>query len=636
MRGNRGHRLLGSCVPIVGGALLWPTLLWPTSLRASELRFSQTTAGQVVATGNTLGLSKAFGANGPGIEDSIGTFITLDAASVDAVPAPPAGNPWPAGTTNDWTQNGSDATLTLPLDAEVLYAELVWGGSTVYDTENVTAFLDDPVTLSFGGDSTLVDPDPATALDIAQMAASGFFANYYMRSADVTDFVTAHGAGTYAAAGVPATQTTTINSLNAAGWSLLVAYRDSTQPIRNLTIFVGGSFVDEDSIEDYDFAGFCTPPSGPFEGRAVVSTIEGDADLTGDGFQIAESGAGPFVALSGPNNPVSNFFCSQLNDDAGQLDMSGTFGNVNQNAAGGFNVVGGRQGWDVTTVSLSSATNQLDNGQTTAVLRATTTGDSFVPTAVGFAIAVNAPSFADDGNTASGDPLELAIGESSTITVTLHNGGLVDATDVAFRVALPAGLDLAAFATDGVAGDVDGNPVDTAGLAAGVAVGDVAVEQTLQLELEVTAVAAPAMGNTWSIVPQWEYDYVSCVGEAPLTEPHGLAPIFITYDPSGAGSGSGDGSGSASASGGLDDTAGGGASSGGVSEGGSDGASAGDTTAGNGDGTGPLVLSASSTAGEGEGSDGCGCRSDGRGPSPWPLLLVAPLVVRRRRRPTGA
>lgn len=616
-------------MPIIVGALVWPTLLWPTSLRASELRFSQTTAGQVVATGNTLGLSKAFAQNGPGIEDSIGTFITLDGASVDSVPAPPPGNPWPAGTTNDWTANGSAATLTLPLDAEVLYAELVWGGSTVYDTEDVTAYLDDPVTLSFGGDSTLADPDPSTALDIAELAATGFQANYYMRSADVTDFVAAHGAGVYATLGVPATQTTTINSLNAAGWSLLVAYRDSTQPIRNLTIFVGGSFVDEESIEDYDFAGFCTPPAGPFEGRAVVSTIEGDADLTGDGFQIAESAAGPFVPLSGPNNPVSNFFCSQLNDSDGQLDPSGTFGNVNQNAAAGFNVVGGRQGWDVTTLGLSSATNQLDNGQTTAVLRATTTGDSFVPTAVGFAIAVNAPSFADRGNGASGDPLELAIGESSTITVDMHNGGLVDATDVVFRIALPTGLDLASFAIDGAAGDGDGNPVDSAGLEAGVAVGDVTVGQMRQIVLEVTAVGAPAMGNTWSVVPQWEYDYVSCVGEPPLTEPHGLAPIFIDYDPSGSGSGTG----SASASGGLDDTAGGADSnSGGASESGSGSASAGDTTEGRGDETGPIVISGSSTAGEGEGSDGCGCRSDRTGPSAWLWLLVAPVALRRRRR----
>jgi uncharacterized repeat protein (TIGR01451 family) len=612
MRGNAAHRLIGSCAPIITGALL---LSMPT--HAAELRFSQTTAGQVVATGNTLGLSKAFGANGPGLEDSIGTFITLDAGSVDAVPAPPPGNPWPPGTTNDWTANGSAATLTLPPYAQVLYAELVWGGSTLYGSENVTAALDDAVTLGFGADTTLVEPDPTTALDIAEIAFTGFAANYYMRSAEVTAFVMAHGTGTYTVEGVPATQTTEINSLNAAGWTLLVAYRDPTQPIRNLTIFVGGSFVDEDSTEDYDFAGFCTPPSGPFSGRAVISTIEGDADLTGDSFQIGESVAGPFVPLAGPNNPVSNFFCSQLNDPDGQLDMSGTFGTVNQNAAGGFNVVGGRQGWDVASVTLESTAGHLDNGQTAAVLRAVTTGDSFVPTAVGFAIAINAPSFTNVGNTASAAPLVLALGESTTVTVDMHNGGLADATSVTFRAALPAGLELASFSIDGNAGDVGGNPVSTAALGAGVPVGTIAASQTRQLVFEVTAVAAPA-GDAWTFVPQWEYDYVSCAGEPPLSEPYNLAPIHIDFDPSG------------SSSAGLDDTAGEGSGEGSASG----GASASDSGSGTDDdaATGPVVLTGTASAGTSEDPSGCGCRSTRPAPGVLLPLLLVPLALRRRRR----
>src|SRR5512139_2095434 len=86
------------------------------------LRFETTQPGNVVATGNTLGLAKQFGLNGPGTEDAIGTFITLDTTSVDDTPANP-GNPWPAGTTELWQDNGSAATLTIPAEATVLYAE---------------------------------------------------------------------------------------------------------------------------------------------------------------------------------------------------------------------------------------------------------------------------------------------------------------------------------------------------------------------------------------------------------------------------------------------------------------------------------------------------------------------------------
>lgn len=583
---------------------------------ASELRFSQTAAGQVVATGNTLGLSKEFAANGPGVEDSIGTFISLDPASMDLEPANP-GNPWGPGTTGDWTANGSEAVLDIPGHAEVLYAELVWGGSTIDGEEDVTAFIDDPVTLTVGGDVELVSPAAVTALDVSEVAASGFLANYYMRSANVTEIVRMHGPGTYAVSGVPATQSALTNSLNAAGWTLIVAYRDSSEPIRNLTIFVGGSFVDEDSIEDYDFAGFCTPPSGAFTGRAVVSSIEGDADLTGDAFQIGASAGGPFVALSGPNNPADNFFCSQLDDPAGDLDPSGTFGNVNHDPFTGINVVGGRQGWDVASLAVSSVGGHFNNGQTAAVLRADTTGDSFVVISTAFSIQVNAPDFSSDGNGAGAAPTLLATGDSSTITVDMANDGLVDATGLVFTAPLPDGLSLSSFTLDGAAGDVNGAAVDAAGLSTGVEIGDVPVGVSRQIQIEVTAEGPPEDGATWTIAPQWAYDYVSCEGEPPYNEPHSTELVQIDFEPSGA------------SSGGLDGTAGDEGSGGASAEGTGTGV---DSDGEMGTGSTSGFVSGSGSAGTADDADGCGCRARGRTPGwAWALLLL-PLLRRRNGR----
>ena len=602
MRGIQHYRL-GLTV-----ALLAIGVSTPAS--ASELRFSRTAAGQVVATGNTLGLAKEFAANGPGFEDSIGTFISLDEASVDDDPANP-GNPWPMSTTGDWTLNGAEAELDIPPQVEVLHAELVWGGSSFYGSEDVRAFVDEPVTLSVaGGDSELVTPDPITALDLAEVAFSGFEANYYMRSADVTDFVAANGAGMYAVSGVPATQTVEINSLNAAGWTLLVAYRDSGEPIRNLTIFVGGSFVDEDSTENYEFAGFCTPPSGAFDGRVVVSTIEGDAELTGDSFRIGETIGGASVPLSGPNNPVDNFFCSQLNDSAGNVDMSGSFGDANHDAAGGFTVAGGRQGWDVTSIAASSVEGHFINGQTEAVLTAVTTGDSFVPIATGFAIEVNAPDFSSKGNGASGDPLVLALEETSTITVDMRNDGLVDATGLVFRAPLPEGLELVSFG-------IDGNEGDSSGLTDGVAVGNIAVGVSRQIQFRVTATGAPSNDVNYLIQPRWDYDYVSCAGQPPLTEPHSTVPVIIEFDPP------------EGTTGGLDDTAGDEASGGDSGEGSGTGA---DTSGDDDDGaTTSGVVSGSASAGTVTETDGCGCRSDQPAPGGALLMLLSLLGLRRRR-----
>ncbi|WP_437912976.1 MYXO-CTERM sorting domain-containing protein [Sorangium sp. So ce302] len=129
------------------------------------------------------------------------------------------------------------------------------------------------MTLSTGGASMAASPDEATSVTLAGTSASGFSVNYYLRSANVTAFVQAHGAGAYEVRGVPGTQNETNNALNAAGWTLVVAYRDGTQPVRNLSVLVGGSFVDEDTQQDYVVSGFCAPPSGPIEGKGGAFSL---------------------------------------------------------------------------------------------------------------------------------------------------------------------------------------------------------------------------------------------------------------------------------------------------------------------------------------------------------------------------
>lgn len=596
-----------------------------TAADASELRFRETAAGNVIATGNTLGLSKALDQNGPGTEDSIGTFLSLDRASVDDFPESPV-NPWGAGTTNDWTVNGSDAELILPGDnTQVLYAELIWGGSTAYGTEDVTEDLDSPVTLSFGGASIMVEPDPVTALTLAEVAIDGFAVNNYMRSGEVTDFVATHGAGFYAAEGIPATQDSLIDELNTAGWTLVVAYRTGGEQVRNLTIFVGGSFVDEDSTQDYEFEGFCTPPAGDFDGYAVVSAMEGDADREGDSFAIAPSLAGPFVNLSGPNNPEDNFFCSQLNDSDGMLDTAGTAGDANHDAIAGDNTAGGRQGWDITRVPLTASDNQLVNGQTGAVIRTQTNSDSYIPTVVAFGIEVNAPDLSSASAAAA--PTELALEQTSTVTVDIENQGEADAVNLSFNAELPDGLGLDSFTIDGNDGDIDGNAVDAAGLASGVAIGDIPVGGSIQLEFVVRSEGAPTE-DAYVITPRWSYDYVSCTNEEPLTEPQFLANIVIDFN------GDEDPTDGSSGGGGLGDSTGDN-SDGSTSD--SDSDSDSETSAtltdSDGDDSSTDTDSASDSLGTGadDSDDGCGCTTSDDG-APAALALFGLVLGLRRRR----
>jgi len=622
---RRGNLVTPRSLLFIGSIATAASLVAIPASAETQLRYSITTGGGIAATGNAIGLSKQLDANGPGTEDSIGTFMTLMAGETDNFPANIA-NPWGAGTTNDWTLNGSEAELVLPNDVEILYAELVWGGSWSYGTRNVQANLNDPILLSTNGFSTTVSPDPVTSLTIQDVAQEGFAINYYLRSADVTDFVEEHGADIYAAEGIPATQDSLIDELNAAGWSLIVVYRNSAEPVRNLTVFVGGEFVDENTSVDYEVDGFCTPPSGAFGGYATFSALEGDADRGGDFLTIAQDAGGPFTSLMGPNNPEDNFFCSQINDTTGNLDTSGTFGNDNHNPVAEINVIGGRQGWDVTTVPVSSDDGHLEAGQTTALLRTQTLDDSYLPTAAGFAIEVNAPDFT--GAESGIAPQLVGLDQTATANISFQNVGLVDATNLTFFSPLPAGLTLESFSINGNDGDINGDAVDTGDLETGIQLGDVAVGVSMDIQFTVLVDGPPENGTSWQLFPQWNYDYISCVGEPPLSEPFSTLPLDLDYDEAEGGATSGGQEGDD----GLDDTAGeDDDADAGAEDDEADAGAEDDGTTGDGGGDGTGIASASGGMSVGDDS-GCGCRSTRPAPG-WMLGLLALVGLARRRRP---
>lgn len=502
---------------------------------AQELRFETTQPGNVVAFGNTLGLAKQSSANGPGTADSIGTFISLDPLSADLSPANP-GNPWGPNTTGDWTVNGSSGTLSLPAEATVLYAELVWGGSFQYGDENVLADLDSSVRLtSDSGAELVVAPDPNTSVTINQTGS--FPIRYYMRSNQVTSFLGTHGSGTYTVEGVPGTQSAPSNATNAAGWTLVLAYRFDSEPIRNMSVFVGGVFVDEDSTVDYPVDGFCAPPSDPIEGTIAIATIEGDANRVGDQLAIGQTLAGPFSNLSGPNNPENNFFCSQINAIDGLVDTSGSFGMENHATtdtnpsptANTNNVSGARQGWDVTNVSLDGF---LSPNQTSAVLRTQTDSDSFMPVLAGIAIEVNAPKFLYENSSTEVDKDSVSIGDQFTVTVNLLNEGSAAANNVAFTLDMPNGVELVpmTFTTNGAPGDVNGASVTQGQLeTTGVPMGNIAPNQArlVDMTFEVTA----AQSSNIVIKPIWIYDYTICVNQAPTDEVFNAEIESITFIP---------------------------------------------------------------------------------------------------------
>ncbi|MBK4740108.1 DUF7507 domain-containing protein [Bacillus cereus] len=452
-------------------------------------RFSTTTNGALAITGNTLGLSKISNQNRAGTIGAIGAFITTNTAL--QVPT------FPAGTTLTYTQNSSTAILNIPAGSTILYAELVWGGNYLSRDQNITSVLGNPVSFTTPVSTYSITPSAVTASNQTFVSNSITF-GFYTRSADVTTLIQAGGSGSYTTGAVPGLVDpldASNGSINSAGWTLIVAYQNGTLPARNLTIYVAGNRVSADTgSADVAVSGFLTPAGGPVSGRLFLSSTEGDADLIGDQALFGPNFSS-LNALSGPNNAVNNFFGSQINNAAGNLDTTGTFGTRNQSASTGTNISAGRQGWDITSIDISP---YLTNSQVSAAIRLTTNGDAYMLNTVGLQININSPNIQA---TKSVNKSVAAIGDILTYTVTIPNTGLLPANNAIFIDSLPNGT---SFIPGTVT--VDNVPQTNANPAAGISLGTINNGASRTVTFQATVVSLPnqnPISNTANITFQY-------------------------------------------------------------------------------------------------------------------------------------
>ncbi|MCU5375654.1 cell surface protein [Bacillus cereus] len=452
-------------------------------------RFSTTTNGALAITGNTLGLSKISNQNRAGTIGAIGAFVTTNTALQVTT--------FPAGTTLNYTQNSSTALLNIPAGSTILYAELVWGGNYLSRDQNITSVLGNPVSFTTPVSTYSITPSAVTASNQTFVSGSVTF-GFYTRSADVTSLVQAGGSGSYTTGAVPGLVDpldASNGAINSSGWTLIVAYQNGSLPARNLTIYVAGNRVSvETGSADVSVSGFLTPAGGPVSGRLFLSSTEGDADLTGDQALFGPNFSS-LNALSGPNNAVNNFFGSQVNNAAGNLDTTGTFGTRNQSASTSTNISAGRQGWDITSIDISP---YLTNSQVSAAIRLTTNGDAYMLNTVGLQININSPNIQATKNV---NKSVAAIGDVLTYTVTIPNTGLLPANNVIFTDILPNG-------TSFIPGTVtiDNVPQTNANPAAGISLGTINNNASRTVTFQATVVSLPSqnpISNTANITFQY-------------------------------------------------------------------------------------------------------------------------------------
>lgn len=397
--------------------------------------YSTTTNGGLSWTGNALGLAKATNQNQPGTNGSIGAFTTLDTSLK-------VGN-YPFGTTLNYTLNSAAAVLDIPAGSTILHAELIWAGSYGYNSSIPSNNMISIQFITPDNVSHTIAPKSNTAQSVQ---FSGNQGGGYVRSADVTSLVT--GGGTYAAAAVPASVTASQNLNNCAGWTLAVAYQNPNMLTSNLNLYVSCELAGAAAVQ---VSNFQAPTAGTITSRLFVMGLEGDPQSTGDQLLVGStSSLNSSNAVSGTNNPINNFFCSQINtllplttnpdgklvaSGSSQLDQRGTFGTLNSDAGTATIVSGARQGYDITSVDIS---NRISYGQTALFVRGVTSGETYAIGGLGIQIQVSAPiinaQLTADRTTVS------SLNDLITYTATFTNTSDVAASSVTFTNNLPAGL----------------------------------------------------------------------------------------------------------------------------------------------------------------------------------------------------
>lgn len=385
-------------------------------------------------------------------------------------PAPPGGS-----VVGSYTLDGSSATITIPSTATVFNTKLIWAGVTG-TTGNIVvlpSLNNAPITLTTpSGANYLVSPNLSQQqnLVITSNAAA------YVNVADITNLVDTIPNGFYTVKALPSLPSFF------AGWMLYITYRDTTEPFRNINIWsLLSQIYAGQSPVDISVSGFMTPSAGDVTGRMILAAGNGQPQLLGENvlFGISTSN---LVTLSGPNNKINNFFASQINDNSGNLNKTGSFGN-NNSIVGQNPINGDRTLWDITRIDASPG---LTINQGSAIIRTTTSYDSYWICSVGLQVDVNAANLSPVIKTV--DNSFTDIGETLTYTISFGNSGLIESFNTIVTDTIPSGVSF-------VPGSVIVNSVQSPSFnpQTGIMVGtvDAGTRVTITFNVTVTTIPSP-------------------------------------------------------------------------------------------------------------------------------------------------
>ncbi|TDW15039.1 DUF7507 domain-containing protein [Kribbella kalugense] len=394
----RAPRILLALLLVLVSGLVLPATARADTVRDFGKVFGAQTNGAIRITGNSVltcdrSSAACRAALAGGTSTSNNNDWTMDLLDTDSDPS---------------TKSSSGASVDLPSGAQVLYAGLFWGAARGAG-KGGTSTPDDGTTMRFRlPGQAAYQTVTASKTDLLNTGSKNDYSSYL----DVTDLVRAGGNGEYWGADVP----TGTGADRYAGWSLVIAYQQASEPLRDLSVFNGYAKVSSGEPVRASISGFLAPPSGAVNARFGSVTYEGDAGISGDYFAVNGT------RLADAQNPSANFYGSRITDGGS---------NLTDRTPASLNNLG-------VDAKVVDAAGIVPNNATSAQLTFASTGDVYYPAALTTQIDLYAPTILGTKtvrNLAGNDPAK--VGDTLEYTLSYSNTGDDDALRSTVRDSLP-------------------------------------------------------------------------------------------------------------------------------------------------------------------------------------------------------
>ncbi|MFI1013839.1 DUF3344 domain-containing protein [Streptomyces sp. NPDC020965] len=208
------------------------------------------------------------------------------------------------------TYNSSRAGLVIPQHGRVTYARLYWGGNLRVGEQKPPADNGRILIAEPGGRYKEVLADTT----VAHRDADG--ADAFQASADVTPLVRQSGSGLYTVAQINvAMGHSDVGSWG--GWTLVVAYENSTEPLRQISLWDGFESLNADQkSQQIEIPGLRIPAQAG--GRAGFVAYDGDRGEVGDSANVRVD-SGETFELTDTVNPAADVMNSTITGPTGGI-----------------------------------------------------------------------------------------------------------------------------------------------------------------------------------------------------------------------------------------------------------------------------------------------------------------------------